>query len=162
MLLNAVFSGGSNKILYRKRIQRRLALCGFIAVCGLVLSLVSIITRSPHAETGFAAFMDGYIFGAGFGAFGATFGLGIHCIRMLRNEALLKAQEIKETDERNLFVAVRGAQVSFYASVALIFVSLIVLELVPGMDLVSFTLVMVLVAMLLIWIITSLICNKLF
>lgn len=149
----------NRRISFRKRIQLRLAAGIIIMLCGIAIFVFSMIMGH---NIGLHSFNHGFYAGFGGGFFGAGIATALQCLHFLRDEQRLKAQELKETDERNIFVAARAAQAAFYVVLTLVLVATLVTGLIPAAQVIFTTLLAVLLLMFVAWLITYIVCNKLY
>lgn len=149
----------NHRISFRKRIQLRLAAGIAIMLCGIAIFVFSMVMEDI---SGIHSFNIGFYCGFGGGFFGAGIATALQCLHFLRDKQRLKAQELKETDERNIFVAARAAQAAFYVALSIVLVAVLITGLIPAAQVIFSTLLIVLLLMFVAWLITYIVCNKLY
>lgn len=150
-----------NKMPFVKRTKIRLALSAVIILSGIGMFTLAVLLRMGKIS-GFelSSIMHSFYTGLGGGFLGAGTVMLIKNLRLLRNNEELKKAELKETDERNLFVAARTAQFTFFIFTAALFISIIVAGLVNPFA--ANVLFVVLVAAFLIYLLVYIVCNNIY
>lgn len=146
------------KIPYEKKCKLRIVLSIFVALAGVTAVALMLLLKSSEGAA--SDFMQGFYTGSGGGLFGAGVATIIIQLCYLKNAELRKKQELKENDERNIFVAARAAQFSFYICIYGLYLAVIITGMFNPAA--AAVMLIVLVTMFLVWLISYLICNKLY
>lgn len=150
-------------IPYIKKVKIRLFLGIVIAAVGAV---VVALCLAPASANGFSfvshgdSFMEGFYIGTGGGLFGAGIVTAVRQMLLLRNSEKRKKNELEETDERNIFLAARSAQYTFYILVGVLYLAAVIMGLIDTA--VAATLVQCLCAALVIFFLVHIVCKKVY
>ena len=104
---------------YRKKLRIRL----IIAVCYIVLGLALALTFT------FAEPSNSFFSGFGFAFVGVGIARVMQYFKITKNEDTINKQRIAESDERNIAISTKAGYVSFYLSVLLIAIAIVLLEI---------------------------------
>ncbi|RPF47246.1 hypothetical protein EDD70_0013 [Hydrogenoanaerobacterium saccharovorans] len=143
----------SRKMPFIKKIKLRIFFGFVIAAIGAGTFALAL-PNNPAAQT----FMSGFYVGTGGGLFGAGLVTAIKNLMYLKNKERFKKQELKETDERNVFVAARSAQFAFYIGIYGLYLATVITGLFNAAA--ATVLLWVLGALFLIWLVAYTVCNK--
>lgn len=143
----------SRKMPFIKKIKLRIFFGFVIAAIGAGTFALAL-PNNAVAQT----FMRGFYVGTGGGLFGAGLVTAIKNLMYLKNKERFKKQELKETDERNVYVYARSAQLAFYIGIYGLYLATVVTGLFNAAA--ATVLLWVLGASFLIWLITYTVCNK--
>lgn len=159
MLVQKILFG---KMPFEKKTRLRLWVGAVLTVVGIVV-FAMFIDGSGQAFGGLKAdgeFMSGFYLGMGGGLAAAGAVTVIKQIMMLKSETRLREAELKENDERNIFITARAAQLTLFVLLLALYIAIIVFGFINSI--VPMVLIWVLGAMGLAYLVIYLICGKIY
>jgi len=122
-MINGLF--GHNALPYRKKVHLRIIYSAVITIAG-----AATFTMAMLAQSNAALYLDDYIrgfySGGGAGAFIAGIVMIIRYMRILRDSERMKREDIKERDERNIYIGQKIWSYSGYIFYIVMYVAMLV------------------------------------
>ena len=123
MILNYLLKVGTeNTESYEKKVIKRLKASYGITVLGIITFMIALIFKNHIVND----FLRGFYVGIGAGLVVASLSLIIRFKKLLNNKEKLQEKKIEETDERNIYIQIRTAHISFIVSLIVIYLAFII------------------------------------
>ena len=123
MILNYLLKIGSeNTGDYEEKINKRLKVTYVLGVLGIITFMIALILKNYIVND----FLRGFYVGIGIGLTGASVSLIIRFKKLLANKEKLQEKKIEENDERNVYIQIRTAYISFIVSLIVIYLIFII------------------------------------
>lgn len=110
-------TNGTSLEAFKKSLHSRIKFFIGLGILGFFTSLISLISEFTTLLN-VAAFISGFLLGFGFALIAFSIVFIIRTRKILKDEALLKKERLKYTDERNIMIGSKSMQV---ATVFLVF-----------------------------------------
>jgi len=123
MILNYLLKiGTENTGDFQEKINKRLKVTYVLGVLGIITFMIALIFKNYIVND----FLRGFYTGIGIGLTAASISLIIRFKKLLANKEKLQEKKIEENDERNIYIQIRTAYISFIVSLIVIYLVFII------------------------------------
>lgn len=123
MILNYLLKiGTENTDDFQEKINKRLKVTYVLGVLGIITFMIALIFKNYIVND----FLRGFYVGIGIGLTAASISLIIRFKKLLANKEKLQEKKIEENDERNIYIQIRTAYISFIVSLIVIYLVFII------------------------------------